>query len=235
MKNNRFFIFWIALVLVATSVNAQSALFSRKKARATDVPPKVLLVQLSSERNRRAYLQKIRDEKRLALLEKDNKAVVQRTIKDFTDNFRFCPVYFFIDTNTKKIAAGQFEGVLLDSSLNPAQNILLHPGDTNFFIGCYGVPNATYPPDSVRLVSAEYYKAHETGSLSSQIWYVMDYKFRLLVSPLPYTSFLSVKNPGYKMKALPASYNYSSQYFDISYKASAWRYSATLSKYFLNK
>jgi len=84
--------------------------------------PKAILVHLSSEQNRINALIKTKRYNDLERFRKEAEYVRNATIADFKDNFKFCPVYFYIDTNIQKIKDCQYEGILLNSDLSTANN-----------------------------------------------------------------------------------------------------------------
>lgn len=101
-------------------VNKTTAQYSR----SIDFP-KAVLVQLSSEQNRIITLKKTKRYADLERFEKEAEIVRNATIADFKDNFKFCPVYFYIDTNIQKVKDCQYEGVLLNSDLSVATSTTL--------------------------------------------------------------------------------------------------------------
>ena len=108
-----------------------------KKGGAKRQPPKAVLVMLFTETNRREALIKARRYQDTAILNKDMLAVRSATVRDFTDNFKFCPVYFFNDLDLDAVVDKKFD-VLMDNTLNPARNVSI--ADTNFLIVYYGFP-----------------------------------------------------------------------------------------------
>ncbi|HYD20954.1 MAG TPA: hypothetical protein VEB40_05720 [Flavipsychrobacter sp.] len=101
---------------------------------------KAVLVKLASHKSRIAYFESKGDLQNAAYLRKDANAIIQTTINDFEDNFNYCEVYYFIDTNLYKVLASKFDGVLLDRDLKPVSNPVIKNGDTKFLIVYYGVP-----------------------------------------------------------------------------------------------
>ncbi len=132
------FAYSILLLLVV------AALFSIAPARAADslvakrIPPKVVLVELFSQQSRMDALIRAKRYRDTATLSKDARKAVSVTVKDFKDNFQYCRYYFFWDKDFDAIMAGQFDGVLLDSSLSLAKNVNI--SDTNYLIVHYGIP-----------------------------------------------------------------------------------------------
>ena len=102
---------------------------------------KAVLVKLASQKSRITHFENRGDFKNANNLRKDANAIMQATINDFEDNFNYCEVYYFIDTNLYKVLASKFEGVLLDRDLKPVSNPVIKNGDTKFLIVYYGVPD----------------------------------------------------------------------------------------------
>jgi len=102
--------------------------------------PRVVLVQLSSEQNRINALLKTKRYNDLERFKQEAEAVKNATIADFRDNFKFCKVYFYIDTNVQKVKDCQLEGILLYSDLSPVTNISLSDSCELNAIVYYGYP-----------------------------------------------------------------------------------------------
>jgi hypothetical protein len=111
---------------------------AKRKSKTRRPPPKFVLVELFSETSRMKALEKAGRYRDIEVLKKDMRAVQAATIKDFSDNFDFCPVYYFIDNDFQAIMDQQFEGVLLDSALQAVPNVSVT--DTNYLIVYYGRP-----------------------------------------------------------------------------------------------
>ena len=102
--------------------------------------PAYVLIQLRSEKNRIEALAKAHWPERLEEVKKDAREVIRYMVADFKANFHYCPVYYYIDTNLAKVKKKQFEGILLDDSLNPVANIPIRKTDHNYVIVYYGYP-----------------------------------------------------------------------------------------------
>jgi hypothetical protein len=63
---------------------------------------------------------------------RDNEAIIAA----FAKYFDFCPVYFYYNDANGKIAKGDFDGIFLDSTLNPDPSIRLKTD--NFMIAYFG-------------------------------------------------------------------------------------------------
>lgn len=122
----------VCLLLMAVTVYAKKNDTSSYRR----VPPKYVLVQLSTETNRKNALMKAGRTADLEMLKKDAAAVIAYTRKDFKEHFNYCPVYFFYDTDNQAILNRQFD-VLTDADSNKA-NVSIT--DTNYLIVYFGMP-----------------------------------------------------------------------------------------------
>jgi hypothetical protein len=102
--------------------------------------PSVILVKLSAETNRINALIKAKRFNDLEKFKSEAEIVRNVTIADFNDNFNYCPVYYFIDTNMQLIIDGKFEGVLLNKDLSVATNTPLNDSSNMHSIVYYGFP-----------------------------------------------------------------------------------------------
>lgn len=231
------------LLLTIYGADSSAQLFNRRGPKGA-VPPKALLVTLLTRQNQRDYLKKYRPDL-LSEFERDVAAVAKRTVLDFSRYFKYCPIYFVIDSVLDKVARGEFEGVLLDSMLHPASNPVLQPGDKNFFIAHYGSPIPQ--PDSLRTPSpgdlgppVEAYGDDPTALFREKL-IVTDSRFRLLsrATTGPRTNFVRALRPSgmtdseYRMYRRSITYN-ADRWF-IDYMPVAYSYDATLRTYFRQK
>lgn len=125
----------VVILLMATTVFAKKK--DKDKGNYSRVPPKYILVQLSTETNRKNALMKAGRTADLEVLKKDAAAVMALTRKDFKENFNYCPIYFFYDTDNQAILNRQFD-VLMDGELKKAENVSIT--DTNYLIVYFGFP-----------------------------------------------------------------------------------------------
>jgi len=217
------------IILITSSLASDAQMFHRIRARHRDKPPVALLIQLNSQKNRTDYCLRKNKMELLAILQKDTREVMKRIVLDFSENFYYCPVYFFMDTNARDIMKGNFEGILLDSSLLPMKNIILQKGDTNFFVGTFSIMAPDFEwTDSLQ--ESEYFSHHNDAVLSVPRFYAMDHNFNILRSTLPWTAFAAYSEIPLKRKR--RFYKYESHRFNIGYSASALRYSNTLDRFY---
>lgn len=123
------------LLLMAAVCNAQKKDSENEVLR---VPPKAILVMLFTENNRREALVKAGRLADTPILSMDAAVVRQNMIRDFSRNFDYCPVYYFMDEHLKAVLARRFNGVLLDSNMRTIRNVPIN--DTNYLIVYYGAP-----------------------------------------------------------------------------------------------
>lgn len=100
--------------------------------------PELILVNLSTEQNRRAALVRANDEKGLEKLNRDVQAVYLAIRNDFRDHFTFCPVYYFLDTNIARVKAQKHDSVLLGEDGNYVPASVME--GKNYQIVSYGYP-----------------------------------------------------------------------------------------------
>ncbi len=105
-------------------------------------PPRALLVQLASEQRKIAYYDGLNKPEEASKVRKEAHKVIDMLRKNFSAYSFPCPVYFYIDTNAHFIKEKQFNKALLDSSLKPANNIVINQNDSIYFIVCYADPTS---------------------------------------------------------------------------------------------
>lgn len=211
-----------------------------QRARRGTVQPKALVVTLLTRGIQREHLKQFRPQL-LPEFERDIREVNKRIVLDFSRNFRFCPVYFIVDTNLNKFASGDWQGVLFDSTMQPLTKAVIHPGDNDFFIAHYGGP--TPQPDSVRSrgfgdlgPQGEVYGEDPTGLFQEKL-HVTDAKFRTLTGDKgPKTAYARALRPSWMTGAEYVKYRrdmtYNAKRWFIDYIPSAYPYDVTLRKYF---
>ncbi|RYE23414.1 MAG: hypothetical protein EOP51_10610 [Sphingobacteriales bacterium] len=154
-------------------------------------------------------------------------------VADFNDNFHYCPVYYFYDTTAEKVKQGQFEGVLLDSNLNPVKNMVISAKDTNFFVTYFGnsVPEnvtTSYGWNGTVNKDDELNYSHASSLRQAFKLVVMDHNFVQLPS---YTELWSAVAIGRKWRNLP-KYTYNSAHLSIYYWAFAGILSRNLTEFY---
>ncbi len=102
--------------------------------------PVAVLVELKTEQSRIAALTK---DKRYAQLEELNNDIIgerDAMVRDFKDNFDYCPVYYFMDTDIEFITKKQFAGKLLDANLKAIPNNIINSESNDYVIVYFGYP-----------------------------------------------------------------------------------------------
>ena len=118
-------------------------LVSYKAATGHDITgprPKAILVQLRSENSRIKGLTATHRTDLLPQLKTDAAAIRAAMTADFKDNFKFCPVYYFMDSNSDKVINKQFEHVLMNADGTYAANLPINGGSTDYLIVYFGSP-----------------------------------------------------------------------------------------------
>jgi hypothetical protein len=219
------------LVLTCCLLLPASYLFSAR-ARIGEKPPKALLVELLARKNQVDYMKENNPE-RVPEIMKDIQSVMKATMLDFSMNFDYVPVYFFIDTNADKIKEGHFEGVLLDENFQLVKQTVLAEGDTNFYVAYFGayMPQPQHiKPGYTNTNNLGGYRetAGDDPTALKKTLLVMDHNFELLQLPRPRTPRTYVSMARRETRKL----FYRAKHSSIDYIPLAASYDATLRRYF---
>jgi len=217
----------LSILIIAKTSYAQDTLShagDTLKARS----PKVLLVQLRSEHNRMAALIKQRRYKEIEGLKADAMNVTTRMIADFHDNFNYCPVYYYMDTNLDLIKNRVFQGVLLHEDGTPAENVTIP--DTDYLIAFYGYPTSQSRISGVVKDSTYRIVYSDTTDIVRGIMDTMTYDYNsgepigkgLIINNYKYkqVSFLykfDYENLAFKLRRANKKYIYNSKRYEIEY------------------
>jgi hypothetical protein len=236
MRNLLFLIIFLTTLLNGPAAEAQ--LFGRRAPRGA-TPPKALLVTILTRKVQREYLKMHRPDL-LPEFNRDVHEVAKRTILDYSRHFRYCPVYFFVDTMADKVATGEWEGVILDSAMQPVTNPVIRPGDKNFYIAYYGSP--VPQPDSIRILNTSGVnvtpdlEADDPSALFREKLLVTDADFRMLSKNGPRTNYVRALRPPYlsanEYRQYRRELTYNAKRWFIDYMPTAYSYDATLRSYF---
>jgi hypothetical protein len=194
---------------------SSAQMLRRKKANPDEKPPKAVLVELFTAYKR---LDRTQDSLTKPELMEALKKFNQKMIMDFEDNFKYCPVYYFYDSNIVAIQNGQIRDFLLDEKGKKVEDAVIEDGDTTIFLLYFGilVPDESTPFD-----------AH----VSKKMLVALDYKGDLLPFPLPRTPGpATYKN--FKSKKLNVFYKYTNLRTNTYYRACAKRYSHALQDFY---
>ena len=219
--------FTIIIAIVAGNCYAQGPL-----NHATDTlsvrSPKVLLVQLRSEHNRMAALIKQHRYKEIETLKTDALNVRSRMIADFHDNFNYCPVYYYIDTNLDLIKNRVFQGVLLHEDGTPIANVTMP--DSDYLIVFYGYPAPQSRRSKVVKDSSYRIVYSDTSDIAKGIMDTMTYDYNsgeptatgLVINNYKFkqVSFLykiGFENMMFKLNHANKKYIYTSKHYEIEY------------------
>jgi hypothetical protein len=204
----------IFLAIVFIQADAQSR---RLKQIYRSRPPKAILVQLFTYPRRVAYYQKLKNFDRLRQFNNEATKTAQQIVRDFNENFNFCPVYYYYDTNAALVKERKFRNVLLDKNLKPANDIIINPKDTNYFIVMNAVLiSEDFLPGAAPQAKDAFFSASDNVLSSKQRLIVLDYKFKQLPNSTVRTTRGSVGD-GKSRKA----YKYTSNAFNLQYAGKA--------------
>ncbi len=194
-----------------------STTHARRRAGYYEQSPKAILVMLKTRTGQIEYLTR-HDPKHLDRFKEDISGAMDATLRDFSDHFKFCPVFFFADTMMNEVKIGHFNGVLLNDELKVAQQNVLPEGDTSFFVIDFGhlsqtSRNSNYEPPVVNL---------------REILLAMDHNFEFLEYPRPAIArgYWGTGSSRYR------DYWYRSKNYEVDYTPQAAAYSRTLEHYY---
>ena len=224
----------IALILFAICATnacfAQDTL-SKKQDTSVDKFPKAILVQLRSEHNRIAAATKERKYKELEIIKNDAINVTSRMIADFKDNFTFCPVYYYMDTNLDLIKNRVFKGILFNADSTPANDLVISDTSKDYLIVFYGYPTSQartrdVAPDTTRRMEYADYTVPAWQKITDTTGYrynsgepmgkgliINNYKFK----QVSYLYKLEYQNLIFKLRKKNKKYIYLSKHYEIEY------------------
>lgn len=172
------------------------------------VRPTVILVQLPTEQNRIDAMARSQKPASLEEVKRDAEAVRNSMMRDFTDNFSFCPVFYFMDKDLDKVKNQNFAGILFDKDMRPISEPGIGPGSKDYVVVRYGKPDVQ--PHRTKVVT-------DSTDLNDGI----PMGRGLVVSNYKLQQVKYVTTYDYKRKLLGAQkrkeYYYSSKHFQIAY------------------
>ena len=218
----------IAVIVSLSSFSCTAQLFKRSHARENEIPPKLILVELPTVVNKVTYYNKNGKTEKALAIQACNDTLVKRMLADFNDHFSFCPVYFFFDTAVSAIRNREFSS-LLNRELKPAQNVVITPADTNYFVAYFGLET----PDEIPVgYKNDPFSAAGTASVVPNL-IALGPDFKKLRPGLPDKPRMnSVKHTKAPSNLQLYNYMYRSKEFNLSYKPFAYFYSATLTRFY---
>lgn len=187
----------VLILLAAFAANC----FAQKQT--TKKYPAALLIQINTEQSRIHALRRANRNKEADEAAEDAKKAAEAMMADFRDNFTFCPVYYFVDTNREKIQSKQFDGALTDLNGNVVSII-----PVKYAVAWYGRPltQARYK-SKVKDTSAYTYDPQSRSLvglvIADDAFMQLNYLYRL---------------EDYKPAKARARYNYTSKHFEIEYR-----------------
>lgn len=224
--NDKYFIkaIIISICFISNAFIAEAQV-TKVRSDRSELPPKVILVQLNTETNKIKYLQDHNMIEEANEVKNDVAKIAEVTKNDFKDNFSFCTVYFFADTNMNLIKERKFDGVLYYNDGSIAKNITITPTDTNYYIAMFGhaysAPGITHTDNQMQ---------QDPSYLYGKGLVMLNYQFKQLshntfhyIFKFDYFDMFVKKDP---------RYSYSSKRFDIEYYQSAKRLNKLITEYF---
>lgn len=184
--------------------------------------PKAILVELRSQQKRIDYLRQSNRSDEVEQLVADIDGANRAMVNDFKDHFRFCPVYFIVDTNVSKAVAKQYSGILLNTELQPVAGDAMNKAGEDFFIVYFGMP--------MREKEGRQTEQELPRSQNGQGLVVIDHKGKQLLSPFQFYYYNNRRYYGVH-KANP-QYNFASKKYNVEYYALAADLSAGLHEFY---
>ncbi len=129
------YVYSLAIVLL-------SFVGSYAKQKDSLVKPKYLLVMLRSDKNRIEAAKKMNNTTKLQEIIRESDSVRSKMVADLNDNFTFCRVYYFMDSNWEKIEKKEYSDLLKDKDGNVLDGSVLN--NYNHVILYYGSPDKIY-------------------------------------------------------------------------------------------
>ena len=173
--------------------------------------PVAVLVQLRSEHNRIEALKKDRRYQQLAEVENDAREVNNRMILDFHNNFTYCPVYYYVDTNTDLIKKKLFAGILMQGDGSPAKDLAFNSDSGDYVIAYYGYAVSQSRSDKVQNDSS--LNNYDPQAPAGKGLVILNDKFQQLT----YFYKLSYDNAFFGGNSKIKKYTYTAKHFDIEY------------------
>ncbi len=192
--------------------------------RKLEFPPKALLVQLRSEQSRIKYFESHYDNTDAERVRNEAAKIRSAMIHDFRDHFSFCPVYYYIDTNAQLIKEQKFNGVLFNADGITAKNIVISPGDTDYFIVYYGYPENENT--ELYVMPGAGYK-YGSGNVMGRGLIFLNYKYEQRDYYYIIHNFRSLF-----YRYLNHDYEFYSKKFDMEYRPKAKNYNDALYEYY---
>jgi hypothetical protein len=186
-------IFTILLLFISLApANAQGWRI-RQAYRAN--PPKAILVQLFTYPRRVEFFKKTGHTGALSAFKDASADAAKKIVEDFNDNFDFCPVYYYYDTNAHLVREHKFSGVLLNAAMLPAKNVIIDKADTSYFIivNSLLISEDFLPGGKQYAEDESVFNANDNVNYSKARLIVLDHKFRQLPRQIVRTPHGNVK------------------------------------------
>ncbi|WP_276133841.1 hypothetical protein [Polluticoccus soli] len=205
----------LLLAFLAGSFSASAQRPWRVKQRYRASPPKAIFVQLFTYPRRVAFYKKTKRTEDLIKFQREAHNAAMQIVKDFNENFDYCPVYYYYDTNARFIMDKKFTGHILNKDLTPATDLIVKPNDTNYLI----VMNALMMSEDFlpgrKGEDIDIFSASDNVNSAKPRIVVYDHKFR----QLPRNTVRTPKGTGERKSA--KRYTYKSHSFNLSYTGKA--------------
>ncbi len=173
--------------------------------------PTAILIQLNSEHNRIEALTKARDYKSLDEVKHDAAEVIKHFKTDFHDNFNYCTVYYYMDTNVEFIKKKMFDGILMDAESLPVKNPVINSKNEDYLIAFYGNPVSQSRTSKLQADTSLY--SYDPQTPNGRGLVILNDKFLQLT----YYYKLGIDELGLGGNKSIKKYSYHSMHFEIEY------------------
>ncbi len=188
----------------------------------TGIYPRAILIQLRSEHNRIQALTEAKRYSAVTEVEQDAIEITKRIKRDFHDNFPYCPVYYYVDTNAEKIKNKQFDGVVFNEDGTLAKNIVINSNSTDYLVAFYGYPVSQAKYKKVQTDTNRY--TYDTDPPAGKGLVILNDKFLQLT----YFYKLGYDELGFRFNKRDRRYFYQSKHFDMEYYPFARLFNRTM-------
>lgn len=214
----------LLLSFMAGSFNASAQRPWRIKQLYRASPPKAVFVQLFTYPRRVAFYKRSKRTEDLVRFQREAHNAAMQMVKDFNENFDYCPVYYYYDTSARFIMDKKFAGRILNKDLTPSTDVVVKPTDTNYLIVMNSLLMSEDFLPSSETEEVDIFSASDNVNSNKPRIVVYDHKFR----QLPRNTVRTPK--GAFERKRDRRYTFRSHSFNLSYAGKA----ATLNNNFYN-
>ena len=201
----------VLFIILGANISYAQDTLAKKQDTLVNKFPRAVLVQLRSEHNRMEALNNQKKYDAIEGLEEDAINVASRMKADFNDNFNFCPVYYYMDTNLDLLKSRVFKDILFNADGTPATNIVISDTSRDYLIVFYGYPTPQSRLSDVVIDSFAY--RYNSGEPLGKGLIINNYKFQ----QVSFLYKLDYENLAFRLRKANKKYIYVSKKYDMEY------------------